>query len=521
MLRVFCIYNLIPLIFYKDVVVLWVRTNYSRKQGMKMIKSQKYVVNILLSVALSGIFAFFMIFLSPRFLFLGEFYSARDMAVSSIHSYKIPEITSMHRLLLGSALFLIEVLFSSMILKYLYDIITKVEYRKTYNKLFNSFIENMRFCYTRQDLIKAIGDILENKADASVMFFDSFGQMLYNSPASFASNPETFNLLKTITKDLTIGIHFFDSDFNSTQQKNARMVDFVLDEINLFIVWPAIKDVDEEMFPLALSEFNTFLTRSGILSKLIYLSELSQEWKQVSQTQLSFLPSSIPDIPNLDIGAYFKPLVNVSGDYYNFIQVTETKTLFVLGDVSGKGLAAALVMGVIVNTIKITKDKEDLKGLIRLIDTAIKRMNLLDKYTVLFLGLIDTESMTLKYVNASIENPMILTKAHDGLKIKTLDSNCSIVGIIDLDEIEVIEKPLYNGDVLLIYSDGVPEAMNSEGVELGETDFYLDSIKNFVQTNNAQGIVDSIANMAMQYVHGEKMRDDVTIVACRIKGEQE
>ena len=485
-----------------------------------MIKSQKYIASVLLSIILSSIFAFFMIFLSPRFLFLGEFYSARDMAVSSIHSYAVPEITSMHRILLGSALFLIEVLFSSMLLKYLYDIITKFEYRKIYNKIFNSFIENVRFCYTKQDFIKAINDILENEGDASAMFFDGSGQMLYNSPTSFASNPETFNLLKDITKGLTVGVHFFDGNFNLTQQKNARMFDLVLDNIHFFIIWPAIKDVDEELFPMALSEFNTFLTRSGILSKLIYLSELSQEWKQVSQTQLSFLPSSIPDIPNLDIGAYFKPLVNVSGDYYNFIQVSETKTLFVLGDVSGKGLAAALVMGVIVNTIKITRDKEDLKGMIRLIDIAIKRMNLLDKYTVLFLGLIDTEAMTLKYVNASIENPMILTKAHDGLKVKTLDSNCSIVGIIDLDEIEVSEKPLYNGDVLLIFSDGVPEAMNSEGVELSETDFYLDSIKRFAQTESAQGIVGSIANMAIQYVHGEKMRDDVTIIACRIKGEK-
>ena len=465
---------------------------------MKMIKSKKYIANILLSVVLSGIFAFFMIFLSPRFLFLGEFYSARDMAVSSIHSYKVPEIASTHRLLLGSALFLIEVLFSSLLLKYLYGIITKSEYQKTYNKLFNSFIENVRFCYTRQDLIKAIVDILENTADASAIFFDNTGQMLYNSPTSFASNPETFNLLKEQAKELDIGVYFFDDALNITKQAKARMVAFVLKDEYLFLIWPAIKDVDEQLFPLALSEFKTFLTRS----------------------EISFLPSSIPDIPDLDIGAYFKPLVNVSGDYYNFIKVSESKTLFVLGDVSGKGLAAALVMGVIVNTIKIAKDKEDLKGLIRLIDLAIKRMNLLDKYTVIFLGLIDTDAMTLKYINASIENPMILTKAPDGLKIKTLDSNCSIVGIIDLDEIEVSEKPLYNGDVLLIYSDGVPEAMNSEGVELGETDFYLDSIKKIVQTKNAQGIVDSIADMAIRYIHGEKMRDDVTIVACRIKGDK-
>lgn len=485
-----------------------------------MIKSRKYIVNIILSVALSCIFTFFMIFLSPRFLFLGEFYSARDMAISSVHGNKIPEITYTHRFLIGSFLFVIEMLFSFIILKYIYAKITKKEYKKFYNRMCNTFIEKMRFCYTRSDFIKAINEVLENKADASIMFFDSFGQIIYNSTSSFASNPETLATLKERTKELVDGVYFFDDFYHITEQKNARMVDFSLQELHFFIIWRALKDIDQQIFPILFAELKSFVTRANILLKLIHLSELSQEWKQVSQTQLSFLPKGIPNIKDLDIGVYFKPLVNVSGDYYNFIKISENKTLFVLGDVSGKGLAAALVMGVIVNTIKIAKDKEDLKGVIRLIDVAIKRMNLMDKYTVLFLGLIDTEEMTIKYVNASIENPMILTKDRDGLRIKTLDSTCSIVGIIEIDEIEVVEKPLYNGDVLLIFSDGVPEAMNSEGVELGDTDFYLESIKDFAMRQNAQGIVDSVANMALQYVQGEKMRDDVTIVCCRIKGEK-
>lgn len=484
-----------------------------------MIRTKKYLVNITLSILLSGIFAFFMIFLSPRFLFLGEFYSARDMAVSAIHSYQVPEITLAHRWLLASALFLVEVLFSSMILKYAYEIIVKSENKKIYNKICNSFIETLRFCYVKTDLIKAIGEILEGKADSSCIIFDRNGQIIYNSSSPFASNMEVFQKLKTITKNLKDGIYFFDDYYKQTEQKKARMVDLYINGTNLFIVWRGLKDVDADVFPTLFVELKSFSQRAAILSKLIYLSELSQEWKQVSETQLSFLPTSIPTIKNLDIGAYFKPLVNVSGDYYTFIEISEDKTLFVLGDVSGKGLAAALVMGVIVNTIKIAKNKEDLKGLIRLIDVAIKRMNLMDKYTVLFLGLIDTQAMTLRYINASIENPMILTKSHDGLRVKTLDSTCSIVGIIDIDEIEEVEKPLYNGDVILIQSDGVPEAMNGEGIELGETDFYLESIKTFASTKSAQEIVDSIASMALQYAHGQKMRDDVTIVACRVKGK--
>lgn len=481
-----------------------------------MIKSKRYFSSILISILLSSIFVFFMIFLSPRFLFLGEFYSARDMAVSSVRSFKVPEITSLHRWLLASSLFLIEGLFATVIVKYVYRRIQIREYKKIFNKICEDFIEDLRFCYTQADLIKAIGDVLEGKADASSIIFDKSGQIIYNSTSSFTSSADTFRTLKEVASTLKDGVYFFNDFYKSSKQKNARMVDFCLNNTHIFIIWRAIKDVDAEVFPILFAELKSFIKRAGILSNLIYLSELSQEWKQVSETQLSFLPRYIPNIKGLDIGVCFKPLVNVSGDYYVFIEISTTKTLLVLGDVSGKGLAAALVMGVIVNTIKIAKDKEDLRELIYLIDAAIKRMNLMDKYTVLFLGIVDTGAMSLKYVNASIEDPMIFTKSPEGLRVKTLDSTCSIVGIIDIDELDVVEKPLYNGDVILLQSDGVPEAMNSEGVELGETDFYLDKIKSFAKEQKAQDMVDSIANMALDYAHGRKMRDDVTIVACRI-----
>ena len=219
----------------------------------------------------------------------------------------------------------------------------------------------------------------------------------------------------------------------------------------------------------------------------------------------------------LELAAYFKPLVNVSGDYYDAIKVDEHKTLLVVGDVSGKGLSAALVMGIVVNTIKIAKNKEDLSSLIVAVDSAIKRMGLLDKYTVLFLGLIDTEKMTIRYVNASMENPMILTEAPDGYKVKVLESTCSIVGIIDFAKVEVKERPLYRGDVILMMTDGIPEAMNDEGIELGETDTYLESIKSFAQYS-ADKIVENVANLAYAHTNNKPMRDDITIMCAKIKG---
>ena len=214
---------------------------------------------------------------------------------------------------------------------------------------------------------------------------------------------------------------------------------------------------------------------------------------------------------------YFRPLVNVSGDYYDIIPINEDKTLIVTGDVSGKGLAAALVMGVVINTIRIMEDKEDLAGLIFAVDSAIKRMNLLDKYTVVFLGLIDTKAMKIRYVNASMEAPMILTQAADGYKVKILESNCSLVGIIDIDSVTVAEKPLYRNDLLLVTTDGIPEITNEEGIQLGNSDVYIETIKTFAALD-AASIAAKVADFGLNYSAAKVFRDDTTVLAAKLKG---
>ena len=275
--------------------------------------------------------------------------------------------------------------------------------------------------------------------------------------------------------------------------------------------------IEPEIFSQLFLEFKNYEERAKTLAQLLYYSELAQEWQMVANTQRAFLPQKIPALERLDLGVYFRPLVNVSGDYYDIIPIDEDKTLIITGDVSGKGLAAALVMGVVVNTIRIMDNKEDLAGLIFAVDSAIKRMNLLDKYTVVFLGLVDTKAMKIRYVNASMEAPMILTKAAEGYKVKYLESNCSVIGIIDIDSVAVVEKPLYRGDLLFITTDGIPEITNSEGVELGSNEVYVETIKSFASLA-APEFVTKVADFGLKYSAANAFRDDTTILAAKLEG---
>ena len=204
-----------------------------------------------------------------------------------------------------------------------------------------------------------------------------------------------------------------------------------------------------EVFPRLFEELGRFQLRSETISSLSEISELSKEWEQLAETQRSFLPQRMPSVKRMKLSAYFRPLINVSGDYYTVLPIDENKTLVMLGDVSGKGLAAALVMGLVMNTVKIMENKEDLPGMIMAIDKAIKGMHLQDKYTVLFIGIIDTQKMTIRYVNASMSDPIIVTRSPEGYRIKSLSSNCSIVGIIPIDEVEVSEQRLFSGALIV------------------------------------------------------------------------
>ena len=386
--------------------------------------------------------------------------------------------------------------------------------------ILTKFIERLRFSYTVDDFIEAIHDVLEDEADCSVLYVDSeTNYIIYNSPDRIAASERTSETLELhFPSSWKDGIYYLGDGFGVVSNiRNSRGFFLSYNKKHLYIFCRYTHLFDNIIYTRLFEEFQRFEERSKTIAELTEIAGLSQEWEQLAQTQRSFLPQKIPEIDKLDIAAYFRPLVNVSGDYYTVLPMDEHKTLVMLGDVSGKGLAAALVMGLVMNTVKIIGNKEDLAGVVKAIDKAIKGMHLQDKYTVLFIGIIDTEKMTIRYVNASMSDPIIVTRAPDGYKIKPLTSNCSLIGIIDLDEVEVAEQRLFRDDLILMASDGVSEVMDENGVELGDTELYLDTIKNSAY-KSAHHIINDIADLVLTYNGDKKLRDDVTMLTVKIEG---
>lgn len=110
--------------------------------------------------------------------------------------------------------------------------------------------------------------------------------------------------------------------------------------------------------------------------------------------------------------------------------------------------------------------------------------------------------MTIRYVNASMSDPLIITNSPSGYRIKPLTSNCSLVGIIDIDDVQVDEQRLFRDDVILMASDGVSEVMNDEGVELGDTELYQKTIKKSA-AKSPKEFIDDVVNLIMEYNGGK------------------
>jgi serine phosphatase RsbU (regulator of sigma subunit) len=246
------------------------------------------------------------------------------------------------------------------------------------------------------------------------------------------------------------------------------------------------------------------------------VASLSKEWEIVAETQRSFLPKKLPSPDKLELAIAYRPLINVSGDYYDAIAVDEKRTLLVIGDVSGKGLAAGLIMGIIVNTIRVATDKSDLAALIRSIDQSIREMGFDDKYTVLFLGLVDTGKRSLRYINAAMADPLIISQTALGPKLRRLEPTTGLIGLVPLDpDIHIEEIPIRTDELIVLASDGVTEVDDAEGRRLGETELFERSLLQASRLSAAD-FVGSVTGLLYQFVGDRPLKDDVTILAAKV-----
>ena len=185
--------------------------------------------------------------------------------------------------------------------------------------IINQFIDKLRFCYTLDDFYTVIADILEKLGDCSVMLVDrSKNYILYNSPNRLTTSETTRTKLdQNYTDTWADGHYFFDRHIGVTSNyKKSRGFFLCYNNYHLYVFCKYTRLFDIEIYASLYEEYKRFVTRSKTITTLSEISATTKEWEQLAETQQSFLPQKIPNIPKLKIATYFRPLVNVSGDYF-------------------------------------------------------------------------------------------------------------------------------------------------------------------------------------------------------------
>lgn len=235
---------------------------------------------------------------------------------------------------------------------------------------------------------------------------------------------------------------------------------------------------------------------------------LGEEARMARNIQMNLLPKSNPNVPGYDIAGKSIPALNVGGDYYDFIRLDDHRLAIGLGDVSGKGLPASLVMTNLQATIRGQAFFDtNAKQCLERANTLLFRSTDSRTFVSLFYGILDTQKNTLCYANAGQNLPLAFSAGKKPFRLKSRGIALGVQENVFYDREEISIQP---EERLLIYSDGISEAMNDRLEEFGD-----DRLLEVVQRNlndSARELIEKIIAAIHQHVGGAPQNDDITLV---------
>ena len=245
-----------------------------------------------------------------------------------------------------------------------------------------------------------------------------------------------------------------------------------------------------------------------LLEERMERERLEQELHVASEIQQRFQPSSAPHVAGYELQGISFPCYEIGGDYYDFIERENGNVMVALGDVSGKGTAAALLMSSLHAAVHAQASSHDsLTDIISAVNRYLADNIPANRFVTLFFAELDPKAGTLAFLNAGHNPPMIV---HAGGTMEQLAAGGLPLGIMPNAEFREGRTLLHPGDVLVIYSDGVSEAVNPTGEEFGPTRLYQVVARSLDES--AAGIRDRIESALTKFCQGTPAADDITLV---------
>lgn len=269
---------------------------------------------------------------------------------------------------------------------------------------------------------------------------------------------------------------------------------------------------DQRLVSIIATQSSQVLENARLYEEEKRLQQVERELQMARDIQLSLLPKTNPKMPGVEIAGLSHAAREVGGDYFDYIEMGEGHLGVVIADVSGKGVPASLLMSNIQATLRVQAITSDsAKDCIAEANTALHKSTEADKYATLFYGILDTNEKTFTCTNAGHNPPLLVAQDKS---CRQLETGGIVLGMLPKMPYEEECVKLNSGDLLLMYSDGITEAMNRQEEEFGEE--RLCKLLTDNQDLSAEALLQKILNEVSAFTGEVPQQDDMTMVAIKI-----
>lgn len=281
-------------------------------------------------------------------------------------------------------------------------------------------------------------------------------------------------------------------------------------------VFTHFKDLDGNSFMLVSYDEESRAVeaqRRAAEAKLESERRIAQEMEIARQVQLKLFPQTFPPLSTLDYSGTCIQARHVGGDYYDFLDLGRDRLGLVVGDIAGKGVAAALLMANLQANLRsqcaIAFDHPE--RFLQLVNRLFYENSTDSAYATLFFGEYDDRMRRLRYVSCGHLSALLLR--HDGT-LERLDSTCTVLGLFKEWDCKIVERSLTCGDALALYTDGITESCNPAGEEFGEHRL-LESLRRHLNQSTPALVAAMVEDVRNFSPHEQS--DDITLIVAKCR----
>jgi len=279
-----------------------------------------------------------------------------------------------------------------------------------------------------------------------------------------------------------------------------------------------------EFFEIS-SALNEMMTRlKHDRESMVERERLAKEIEVASQIQKTLLPRNLPDLPGLEVDAFYRAASVIGGDLYDVFRIDDTRSCLIVADVSGKGVPASLVMSMLRTVIKVhAANALSTKSVLVKVNNYLTENIPKGMFITVLMGIYDSAQHSLNLVSAG-HNPLLLFRSSTRRTARFNPAGMPLGVPLSkenqfADAVEELDLPLEDGDAFIFYSDGITEAINREGQQYG-----LERLESFLLEQWSDAPSGDLGSMAGNLVEAldtfsgyAPQRDDITFILARTR----